>query len=178
MICSGAHLVADNVPLYITVRYCWHYPKWPLAPAATPVSHGWEISQPIMDAILALRQSPNEGVWLNKLYINQQDKADTDTHIGVMDTIYHSARRVVILLEDVQLSKYKEGAGLTYAGFYDDFCREANHSGLDRYFPRREQELRDNNTSFIRAASKSFIIKILTTRWHSQAWCAYKSHMT
>jgi hypothetical protein len=128
-----------------------------------------------MEAVLAIRQIPKEGVWIDKLCINQDDTADRRRHIGVIDAIYRSARRVVILLEDVQLNKDEEAAGLTYAGFYKDLCREVADHGLDgeeknqfiaKYMPCQEQEFRDNGTGEILTAAQSFAVKILSAVVH------------
>ncbi|KAK4153782.1 heterokaryon incompatibility protein-domain-containing protein [Chaetomidium leptoderma] len=193
MICSGAQSdplsAIDQVSSYVAVSYCWHYSQWPLAPAATatPLCPGWEISRPMMDAVMALRLGPDEGVWLDKLCINQDDQADKAAHIGIMDVIYRSARRVAILLEDVQLKKDEEEAGLAYKGFYADLCREVKDAGLegeeksqfiDEYFPRREQNLRNNNKGHILAAAPTFALKVLGARWYSRGWCAHESRMT
>ncbi|KAK4038626.1 hypothetical protein C8A01DRAFT_37395 [Parachaetomium inaequale] len=191
MICSTAssdfQSNAENVASFIAVSYCWHNDHWPLPPAAAPLSKGWEVSEPMMNAVMGLptlRQSPDEEphVWLDKLCINQGDQADIHAHLGVMDTIYRTARRVVILLEDVQLDKDEEQAGLAFAGFYEDLCREVKDKGLEGqekgrfvndYFPSRIKDL-DEGTL---AAAKPFAIKMLGARWYSRAWCAHESRM-
>ncbi|KAJ4286359.1 hypothetical protein N0V88_008065 [Collariella sp. IMI 366227] len=63
--------------------------------------------------------------------ISQNDLADKIAHIASMDLIYRSARRIAILLEDIQLDKNEEEAGLAYAGFYADLCREIKNAGLE-----------------------------------------------
>ncbi|KXJ87376.1 hypothetical protein Micbo1qcDRAFT_167725, partial [Microdochium bolleyi] len=89
-------------------------------------------------------------VWLDQLCINQASEDDKTTHVGAMDLIYRSARRVVILLEDVQLAdSHEEAAALAYKGFYQDMCDEVAAGGLEGtekaafvggYFARRERE--------------------------------------
>ncbi|KAK3897916.1 heterokaryon incompatibility protein-domain-containing protein [Staphylotrichum tortipilum] len=178
--------IYSPVPSYIAVSYCWHYPKWRLAAAATPVYPGWEISEPMIHAVMALRQTPDEGVWLDKLCINQDDPVDKEGHIALMDTIYHSARRVVILLEDIQLTKDEEEAGLAYRGFYEDLVHEVEERGLrgdekgqfvDQYFPKREQQLRDDGRGHVMEAVRAFAMNILGARWYNRAWCAHESRM-
>ncbi|KAG7284577.1 hypothetical protein NEMBOFW57_010955 [Staphylotrichum longicolle] len=191
LLCSASlpnlQFTGTRFPSYIAVSYCWHYSGWPLAAAAKPVAAGWEISEPMMQAVMALRQDPEEGVWLDKLCINQNDHENKIAHIGAMDAIYHSARRVAILLEDVQLQKSEEEAGLVYAQFYEDMCREVKDGGLegaekgrfvDEYFPRKAQELRDSERGHILAAVKSFAMKMMGARWYSRGWCAHESRMT
>jgi hypothetical protein len=140
----------------------------------------------MVDAIMSLRQPPNEGVWLDQLCINQSDQSDIVAHIGVMDAIYRSARRVAILLEDVQLDENEEAAALAYAQFYEDLCcevMERNLEGMekkrfvDEYFPRRAEKLRVSGKGHILAAGKPFAKKILGARWYGRAWCAHESRM-
>ena len=176
-----------DVPSYIIVSYCWHYSGWPLAHAAKPIAPGWEVSKPMVDAIMGLRQSPDEGVWLDKLCINQGDEGEKRVHIGAMDTIYKSARRMVILLEDVQLSREETTAGLAYAEFYQTLCDEIKNRNLegaersdfiDQYFPSREKEYETSGKSDDIAAIKAFAMNILDSRWYSRAWCAHESRVT
>ncbi|KAM7196279.1 Heterokaryon incompatibility protein (HET) domain containing protein [Naviculisporaceae sp. PSN 640] len=175
-----------RVPSYIIVSYCWHYPEWPLAPTAKPIVPGWEISKPMVDAFMGLRQSPDEGVWLDKLCINQEDESDKREHIAAMDIIYKSARRLIILLEDVQLSREQTVAGLTYATFFQDLRDEINKRGLEgrdrsdlieEYFPGRERELRAAGSIHLIDAIKDFVLTILNGRWYTRAWCAHESRV-
>ncbi len=176
----------DHVASYIAVSYCWHSREWELADDKIPLAPGWGISKPMMEVILALRQSPNEGIWLDQLCINQDDAADKRAHIGIMDAIYRSARRVAILMEDVQLNKDEEEAGVAYAASYEDLSRQVRECDLegaeksqfiDEYFPRREQELRDAGNHQVLAAVEPFAIKMLSARWYTRAWCAHESRM-
>ena len=174
-----------SVSTFLIVSYCWHYPAWPIAGAATPIAPGWEVSQPMVDAVMGLRQSADEGVWLDKLCIDQSSAADKMLHIGAMDVLYRSARRMVILLEDVQLTAAEEAAGLAYAGFYKDMSTAvtdmegaAKSRFIDEYFPSREKKSRDDGTADVLAAGYAFAVKMLGARWYSRAWCAHESRMT
>ncbi|KAK4141459.1 uncharacterized protein C8A04DRAFT_14063 [Dichotomopilus funicola] len=184
MICSTS---APRASSFVAISYCWHKTDWPLPPAATPVSPGWEISERMMKAVLSLeslRESPDVEslVWLDKLCINQTDGADIIAHLGAMDLIYRSARRVAILLEDVQLTSDEEAAGGAFARFYQSMSDDVKHRGLvgeersrfiDEYFPRESQKLEPK----ILAAVKPFALKMLNARWYSRAWCAHESRM-
>ncbi|KAK4096390.1 hypothetical protein N658DRAFT_362154 [Parathielavia hyrcaniae] len=189
MICPAVEDDTEPTPsgiaTYLAVSYCWHNKYWPLAQAAKDIIPGWEVSKPMMEAVMGLRKA-GEGVWIDKLCINQDDPADKTTHIGVMDAIYHSARRIVILLEDVQLDKGEEVAGLTYQRLYEDLARAVNDAGLegearslfiDGYIPDQEKQMRDKGEGHVLAPAKSFIMKILKARWFERGWCAHESRM-
>ena len=185
LICSNPAASGD-VSSFVIVSYCWHYPKWVMAPAAKDIAPGWEISAPMVNAVMSLRESQDEGVWLDKLCINQQDSMEKKVQVGAMDFIYRSARRVVILLEDVQLSEEEEAAGLAYADFYKSMSLEVKDRNLegeekmefvDAYFPRQEQLLRQQGKGDIQAAGKLFAMKLLGARWFSRAWCAHESRV-
>ncbi|SPO01508.1 uncharacterized protein DNG_04181 [Cephalotrichum gorgonifer] len=176
---------APSIPSFLVVSYCWHYPGWPLADAATPIAPGWEVSRPMVDAVMGLRQSADEGVWLDRLCINQSSDTDKMSHIGAMDVVYRSARRMVILLEDVQLTPAEEAAGLAYAGFYADMSAgtvgmegAARIKFIDEYFPSREKAYRDAGRADVLMGAHAFAMKMLGARWFSRAWCGHESRIS
>jgi Heterokaryon incompatibility protein (HET) len=190
MICSqpqtpGVEIV---VPSFIVVSYCWHYPaEWTLAPAAQAqkIKPGWKISQSMANAVLSLR-SPDEGVWLDKLCINQSDDSEKAVAIGSMDIVYRSARRLLILLEDVQLDAGEDEAAVTYAGIYEDLRRLIVDNGIEgaerdklmqkhKYFVDLESKLDEKVVQNLGENGKRFAKKLLTARWFSRAWCAHES---
>lgn len=181
MLCRKAKA---SVPSFLIISYCWHYKEWPLASAAHPIYPGWEISQPMVDKILSLRESENEGVWLDKLCIDQKNEDEKKVAIGSMDVIYRSARRLVILLEDVQLNKEEGKAGCLYAKFFEDMAREvakqelsgmAKTNFLNTYFSGKENE--DEAKKIPENVRKQFIWKVLSARWFTRAWCAHESRV-
>ncbi|KAK0744777.1 heterokaryon incompatibility protein-domain-containing protein, partial [Apiosordaria backusii] len=184
MILSTEPESQSDVTSFIAVSYCWHYPNWPLARPATPIVLGWEISRPMMDAVLGLRNHADEGVWLDKLCINQEDEVDKTTHIASMDAIYRAARRMVILLEDIQLTADEEAAGLAYRGFFDDMSKKVEGLDVDEkrqvvegHFPKQEEAYISSGRGSLIAAAKPFAMKVLTARWFTRAWCAHESRM-
>lgn len=171
---------------FTAISYSWHYPSWQLAPTAQPIAPGWEISRPMVDAIMGLRENEDEAVWMDKLCIDQTDEKDKDMHIGAMDIIYRSARRLIILFKDIQLREEEGEAGVAYAGFYQDLCGEVSDRGLEgrersqfvhSYFPVRERMLREEGKGHLPQAIRPFVMKMLTSRWYSRAWCAHESRV-
>lgn len=179
-----------RIPSFIAISYCWHSDAWNPAPAAHPIRPGWEISQGMIDAIMNLRTSPDEGVWLDRLCINQADEAEKEIAIGAMDVVYRSARRLIILLEDIQLNASEQASGQMYARFYKEMADEVRERGLDApdrfadkiefanaFFPNREEKLDAGDKHLIRAAAKPFVMKMLSARWYSRAWCSHESRV-
>ncbi|KAK5653812.1 hypothetical protein OQA88_7970 [Cercophora sp. LCS_1] len=185
MICSQEP-DSESVKSIIIISYSWHYPSWQLAPAAHPITPGWGISKPMVDAIMELRENDQEAVWLDRLCINQNDDGDKELHIGTMDLIYRSARRVIILFEDVQLTKEESDAGVAYAAFYEDLCGQVtdrNLEGKERsdfiysYFPAQEKTYREQGKGHLLLAVRPFLMKMLSSRWYTRAWCAHESRV-
>jgi hypothetical protein len=183
----GVELV---VPSFIIISYCWHYPgEWTLAPAgqAQQLKPGWEISQPMANFVLS-QTCPDEGVWLDKLCIKQSDESEKVVAVGAMDIIYRSARRLLILLEDVQLDEGEEKAAVTYAGFYEDmrqFIVDNEIKGAERdqligsckYSVGHEGEPDEEVVQNLWEDGRRFTKKLLTARWFSRAWCAHESRV-
>jgi hypothetical protein len=190
MICSPppASGVEVSVPSFIAISYCWHYSlEWTLAPAAqaSGLKPGWEISQPMADAVLSLRTSADEGVWLDKLCINQSNDSEKAVAIGAMDVVYRSARQLVILFEDVQLDVAEQKAAETYAGFYEDMRQLIVKDGLEgeakrelmyssKYLRGLNVELDVEVAQMLWEDARQFVKKLLTSRWFSRAWCAHE----
>lgn len=135
---------------------------------------------------MGLSADDDEAIWIDKLCINQDDNTDKVAHVGVMDAVYRAARRMVILLEDVQLSREEEEAGLAYSEFYKDLMNQVREDGLvepykskfiEEYFPKREKLFHDEGKGHVLAAAKPFVIKLLSARCFTRAWCAHKSRV-
>jgi len=183
---SSSSSSSGSIKSFIVVSYSWHYPSWKLAPAAKPIVPGWEISQPMVDAIMGLREDSDEGVWLDRLCIDQNDDRDKDVHIGAMGIIYRSARRLIILFEDIQLTKDESEAGVIYAGFYEEMCGEISDRKLEgreksefihSYLPLREKTQQEEGKGYLSQAFRPFLMKMLSSRWYSRAWCAHESRV-
>jgi Heterokaryon incompatibility protein (HET) len=128
------------------------------------------------DAVLSLRTSGDEGVWLDKLCINQSDEREKAVAIGAMDVVYRSARRLVILLEDVQLDAVEEKAAETYAGFYKDMEQLSIKNGVqgeaktkfmysNKYITGFNDELDMEVAQKLWEDARQFVKKLLNARW-------------
>ncbi|KXJ93530.1 heterokaryon incompatibility protein-domain-containing protein [Microdochium bolleyi] len=191
------------IPSFIAVSYAWHNTDWNPAAAAVSIASGWKISRPMVDAVMACRESDQEAVWIDRLCINQDDDHDRTTHLSAMDLLYKSARRMIILLEDVQLSMEEASAGTLYAQWFQDLCAAVTERELEgaekskfvkAYMFGRDQDYIENavvaepadrrQAAFIAAFSRlvvgrrDFATRVLAARWFSRAWCAHESRAT
>ncbi|KAI9776245.1 MAG: hypothetical protein M1839_000478 [Geoglossum umbratile] len=168
----GAHVLS-----FLAVSYCWHSGDWDAAQAARPLTT-WGLSYPMVSKILSLRESKDEGVWVDQLCIDQKNKDEQEIAIGSMDVIYRAARQLVIALEDVQLDKKEEEVGLKYASMYETMCLAI----------RKTQPSESEKTKMVEELFKhdhhdlddtvEFLLKMLNARWYSRAWCAHESKVS
>jgi hypothetical protein len=126
---------------YLAISYCWH---------SSEISHGnWPISEPFVDAILAEKDHPREGIWMDQLCIDQTSSVHKAESIAAMDIIYRSCIRLVVLLEDV-------------------FLDEQEAKLPETYDPRRVPEGHEKEI-FTR-----FFSKVNAARWWTRAWCLHE----
>lgn len=166
MICSlDADIVSDPsvcVPSYLAVSYCWHNKTWNAVKAAHSVTE-WGVSLPMATKILELRDTKDEGVWVDKICIDQENKDEKKIAIGSMDIIYRACRRLVIVLEDVQLTKAEEAIGLKYAELYESMCLKV-----------RQNQSRAPRGTALSTRAGMWTRRTSLLSWHSRAWCAHE----
>ena len=180
MICSiDADIVRDpnaSMPSYLAVSYCWHNPSWKAVEAAQPTTE-WGVSLPMANKILELRESKDEGVWVDRICIDQENDDEKKIAIGSMDIVYRACRRLVIVLEDVQLTKAEDAVGLKYAALYESMCvilRQNSMEGVEKdSFTESYWQIDESDVPAI----VEFSMKMLGARWYSRAWCAHEVRM-
>jgi Heterokaryon incompatibility protein (HET) len=162
-----------NVPSFLVISYCWRNPGWTPVPAARSTT-SWGLSQPMIDKILGLRESKEEGIWIDQLCIDQENEVEKRIAIASMNVIYRAARRLIIILEDVELCDDEQKAGLRYASLYERMCQivrerrppeSEKNKLIQEYFKLDARDL---------VTTKRFLLKMLSARWYSRAWCAHE----
>lgn len=138
---------------YIALSYCWHGPDWKVAVCLGRPEMGWPISTAMIHCLLDQRESADEGIWIDQCCIDQQDPLDKQLIIGSMDLFYKSARKVVVLLEDVSISK-AEKVLLQYTSV----------------------DWKPNNADL--NALSHILICILSARWFERAWCSHELQLS
>jgi len=95
---------------FIALSYCWHSQDWEVATSirdtsCEPQKYRSPIFQKMLAAVSLVRKDDSEGVWIDRLCIDQANSAEKRIAIACMDIIYNSARLVIIVLEDIELSR-------------------------------------------------------------------------
>ena len=152
--------VANNpllpVSSYMIVSYCWRHKDWTKV-GDGPIREPWPIQQAFVNELLAMRQSADEGIWIDQPCIDQDNEEEKKMAVGVMDIIYRSARQLIIILEDVKVPDEEE----EMANRYFDLKRRG-HLSQDWDISEKDLEL-----------MKSLLERILSARWFSRAWCSH-----
>lgn len=156
---------------YIALSYCWHSSAWKPVTGyeayADLMSAGWHwpISKTMFQALLDMRQTTSEGIWIDAISINQADDHERVVAIEAMNVIYKSARLVVIVLEDVEISSYEEGIIQeceTKGQWASNF-----RTGTNDWHPANDQ---------MRPLAAA-LITILSARWFGRAFCSQEIHL-
>jgi hypothetical protein len=162
---------------FIAVSYCWHSNEWSLAESCveseSPQQRRSPISDRMLSSVLALRRSPNEGIWIDQFCIDQDNAEEKQLAIYNMDSIFRSARCVVIVLEDVELST--ETAYLasllmgTKASISISSSRALRLIDLETFEETRKLI---SNSDF--AAAEDLAQSVVESRWSRRAWCYHE----
>lgn len=157
---------------FIALSYCWRNPSWvPVSGFEACDSHGKSlpVARSILQTALALRTESAEGVeglWIDSLCINQEDRQEKMRAIASMDRIFKSARLVVIALEDIEISNIE-------AAVIEQL--KASKPSLDR---NKDEEGSFESVTRLNAATVwGLVANIGSARWFERAWCAHEFHL-
>lgn len=141
---------------YAAVSYCWLSTE--LWPERYERYGDWPISKPFVDAILEDKGHHRQGIWMDQLCIDQTSVIDKQRSVAVMDVIYRSCIRLLVLLEDVSFNE-QEAA----------LC--------ERYDPKKN--LAPYKRSSVPSEVDTDVIascyyKVNSARWWERAWCHHE----
>ena len=160
----------EGNPSYVAVSYCWHSDEWNIAEnLQLHQEAGWSfpISSVMLDAVLDMTEDDYEGVWIDQVCIDQTNLNEKAHAIGNMDLIYRCARRVIILLEDVELSEDEEQALRCLTGLPDSSADEEFHITGNDVERNVGSQSKPTLLKLVQA-----VRKIISARWFTRAWCA------
>jgi hypothetical protein len=139
---------------YLAISYCWGLGDFVQTGYER---HGsWPISKSFAEAILADKDHPREGIWMDQLCIDQTTSVDKAKSVAAMDIIYRSCIRLVVLLEDVFLDEREAKLHKEY-------------DNTQRRFETKWVPGEDEKGLFI-----SFYNKVNAARWWTRAWCLHE----
>ena len=163
---------AERPAGFIAISYCWRNPSWvPVSGFEACGSDGKSIpvAHSIFQTALELRTESVEGVeglWIDTLCINQEDRHEKMHAIASMDRIFKSARLVLIALEDIEISDAE-------ATVIEQL--KAPKPPLDRI---------KDGVSSVKSITGSnaptiwgLVAKIGSARWFERAWCTHEFHL-
>jgi len=142
---------------FLTISYCWRSPEF--LPDGYERHDIWPIKKSLVDAVLAEKNHPRVGIWIDQICIDQSSALDKQLSIANMDIIYRSCMRLVVLLEDVFLSEQEVQLVQKY-----DVSQRPYNGGWK--FESSEIE-----------TFTSFYEKVNAARWWSRAWCFHEMCM-
>lgn len=163
LICSSPEGIpfdgAFAIRQYLAVSYSWHSIElnWPGTPHSAPEPGSlWPIGKRFADAILELRGHRREGIWMDQICMEQDNNDEKQRTIACMDVIYKSCRRLVVLLEDVELTDDEVA-----------LCRRYD-------VPDLRFKIGEKRTDSETAVLVSLFDKVARARWWKRAWCFHE----
>jgi hypothetical protein len=141
---------------YMAVSYCWRSEDF--LPQGYERYGEWPVSRPFVEAILSEKLHDRVGIWMDQLCIDQSSTIDKQRSVAAMDVIYRSCLSLVVLLEDVFLSK--DEVALAKDQAYD------LHVGtFDRSWRPPAEDV---------PVLESLCRKVCAARWWRRAWCFHE----
>jgi len=122
----------------------------------------------LYNALLNERQSPSEGVWIDQLCINQDEDSEKQAAVNAMDIIYKCARAVVIMLDDIEITKTEQEALQFYIHEFEKITKEGFR---DVFYNDDPPYLTTNDLM------RNIYLKIVRARWFSRAWCMHETRL-
>lgn len=150
---------SHHAPSYVVVSYCWHNDSW--TPGNRSRTGLWPFCKEMVQSILDLRESTDEGIFVDQPCIDQDNEEEKGLAVAAMNIIYGAARRMVILLEDVTFSEEEEAVA---AKFRDLILQQQ----LGDQVPSDEEK---------ETLSRVFL-RLTSARWFSRAWCIHEIKVT
>ncbi len=168
LLLCGAPEPSQKIPSYLVISYCWRdtdRQNWD--PVVRSTLKPWPICAPMVEEILRLRESWQEGIWMDVPCIDQGNAEEKQLTIGAMDVIYRAARRLIVVLEDVQLTQEEQDMALKV----EVIIRHV-------LIPGPKDILFDELRALVNLSSQEYTVtlnlvqKLLSARWFRRAWCS------
>ncbi|USP81766.1 hypothetical protein yc1106_09040 [Curvularia clavata] len=109
-----------------------------------------------------------EGLWFDQVCVEQEDEAERNAALGIIDNVYKNARAVVVVLDDIVVSPDEEQ-------FLRCYVEQYNYSQV----PLDQQPNMGLQPPFMQQYEVLNILvqRILSSEWFDRAWCAHEMRM-
>ncbi|KAH0436331.1 hypothetical protein CcaCcLH18_04351 [Colletotrichum camelliae] len=141
---------------YLAISYSWHNSQWPATPHSAPVPGSiWPIGKRFAEAIVSERGHVREGIWMDQICIDQENNSEKQLAIACMDVVYRTCRKLVVLLEDVELTEDEA-----------DLCRK-----YEAFAYKLDHEPQDTTEAVLLISLHD---KVAAARWWQRSWCFHE----
>jgi hypothetical protein len=142
---------------FIALSYRW---QWNIENRGEP---SIPVPRPLFQAFIDQR-CQDEGLWCDQICIPQDDEEQKVVQISLMDAIYKNARAIIVVLNDIEISKFELEAVRDYTQLYE--------SSPDP--PLSIPHLDENPPMMTRHKVLHFYLKIMSSSWYHRAWCIHE----
>jgi hypothetical protein len=155
---------SDSPESYIALSYCWPQTSFTIE-AEPPNMIRVPLDPLLFQQLIVERKSATEGIWCDKLCINQEDKHEKNWTVSAMDAIYKCARLVVVALEDIEVTAEERR-------FLEEFAKDY----ADPRWPPHRPPHFDDTPPFMaqHPVLHRFFFKICGSRYFTRAWCSHE----
>ncbi|KAF2485910.1 hypothetical protein BDY17DRAFT_290525 [Neohortaea acidophila] len=122
----------------------------------------------IFQAVWDERKSADEGVWIDQICIDQDSESEKTISMAAMDMVYRSARLVVVVLDDIMLSRQE---GRVLRDHMEAFEEQVNVPPNKRFRHRARPWLEAHDDLY------RVIRKLLSSSWFVRAWCRHEMRL-
>ncbi|KAI7563027.1 hypothetical protein KC317_g8014 [Hortaea werneckii] len=122
----------------------------------------------MFQAVWDERVSGEEGVWIDQICIDQENRTETTISMSAMDMVYRSARMVVVALDDIQLDAQE---GNVLSNHMSEFAA-MHHVAPNKRFRGKQPPYLDTHDDVYHV-----LRKLLRSSWFKRAWCRHEMRL-
>lgn len=122
----------------------------------------------VFQAVWDERQSEDEGVWIDQICIDQENRSETTVSMTAMDMVYRSARLVVVALDDIELDAREDSV---LSNHMKEFA-QMYHVAPNKRFRGKQPPFLDTHEDLY-----DVLRKILRSSWFKRAWCRHEMRL-
>ncbi|KAF2716506.1 hypothetical protein K431DRAFT_289365 [Polychaeton citri CBS 116435] len=122
----------------------------------------------MFQAVLEERDSPNEGIWVDQICIDQDSDEEMTLSMSAMDMVYRSSRKIVVALDDIELTPRESSLLESHMAEYTSMT----HVAQNKRFRRRQPPYLETHEDLSQVTQK-----LLSSSWFRRAWCRHEMRL-